>query len=743
MRRLSLALMLALALRAQEPYILDSGTIARAEAELPPGNSEVRVALRLPVKPEAIDSFYLFVHPLPTGTAEVTLTDPEGRQITRETAEANGFRWSEEKHEGGRQQTLFLITAARTRLAGTYTAHVKGKGVPGKATVEFEFESRRRIRSTWTQCYVGSASSRVVRAGRRATLALDVKQPAKDAIVEIQAIDPNAKIRVVRPGGRSIDASSAETACVEWLRLRNNVDNPLQSRAGMLTRNEGTNLFLVIPDVAPGIYLIEVESSNEKEALAEALLTPCASMGRGCEPRVEAWGLGRRYRLQGDRIELRAVVQGAVCRQTLTWSVRTEYENRSRVGVATSETVPVQFTQSAQGGYSGAITAKQVGDLYAVVQATGRRADGTSVTMESYGVSREINRMVARFEGLEATPVPVGPGLFGRLDVTAWMEVVVPGEYELSASLGSSSDQGNSSWASPSCKQHLSAGRRSLTVSIPAAELRRLPEGLVLKGVQIRRNGDALDTDSVDTEGAALPAIAQRREQWSRGDFYGEESATVSGILPAPSGKFRLAVIDWEVETPGGSFCSWNVDASGPGSRNFSASGQGPLRPGKQRLAFAFDGRLIAGATQAKWELRPSFRCDNRPSPRLTFPIAINGESFEPSSPVLNLEMQGAARVSPGKATWLTLMVRNRELRDMKVTQVGTLPEVKCSDRVSSRAFTPELDCPRGRARCQARPACARITGRGAGQNGKRLRANRNPVALEPGKRGFSVAICR
>jgi hypothetical protein len=167
-------------------------------------------------------------------------------------------------------------------------------------------------------------------------------------------------------------------------------------------------------------------------------------------------------------------------------------------------------------------------------------------------------------------------------------------------------------------------------------------------------NGNAVGAPSKDIH---AQTAAWTRDQWSRGNMFGEDTVSVHGIRPAPSGKFRFVEVQWDVTAPGGT-CSWGgtlhstTTTPGPikGPGVFSADYRAPLPAGPTTLSFIFDAADVAVPDKRDWDFQANLRCGSddirlRANAR-TF--GLNQDQFEPAETSFLIRLRNPIRLSPG-----------------------------------------------------------------------------------------------
>ena len=103
--------------------------------------------------------------------------------------------------------------------------------------------------------------------------------------------------------------------------------------------------------------------------------------------------------------------------------------------------------------------------------------------------------------------------------------------------------------------------------------------------------------------------VTESRDEWDHGPIYGGDHVDIRGILPAPSGRFRLAEVEWEATTPGGR-CSWSASLGAVGATILSAGRGSEIPAGRRKLSVFFDGSEIAKVGAHQWTLSAKVECD-------------------------------------------------------------------------------------------------------------------------------------
>ena len=184
------------------------------------------------------------------------------------------------------------------------------------------------------------------------------------------------------------------------------------------------------------------------------------------------------------------------------------------------------MTRTADGSYHGRVTLPDPGMVRIAVRAAGKTVEGKPFTDEAI-VTNDfliVKPVVARFRSLrERAAGTRGSAQFDRLEVSAELEVIEPGEYIMTFTLR---DPGGASLsgARTSGSAKLLAGLRELTVAVPGRKpwsgLRDGP--FEITAVRIWRTIPLASSSSwveVPTGGASLHTAAYTRNRWDPGAF--------------------------------------------------------------------------------------------------------------------------------------------------------------------------------------------------------------------------------
>jgi hypothetical protein len=247
--------------------------------------------------------------------------------------------------------------------------------------------------------------------------------------------------------------------------------------------------------------------------------------------------------------------------------------------------------------------------------------------------------VVARLVSVEANPVDSdGDGKFDRLDLIADLDVVTPGNYLVAFSVADQQQR----TVQATTSADLRAGRQSMTAHIDGwriwNDLRGGP--YAVRVAQLFRHPD---TSTLDELVGGLERISgsvnRSRDDWDHGPTYGEDRVRIHGIDPAPSGRFRLAEAEWEVNSPGGR-CEWGGDLYYQGGDRLHSGRSSELAAGRRKVSFFFNGGDLAAEGAHDWKMEVQFSCEGVPSHAalVGLPVQVNGSEYEalPGNPLLD-----------------------------------------------------------------------------------------------------------
>ncbi len=178
------------------------------------------------------------------------------------------------------------------------------------------------------------------------------------------------------------------------------------------------------------------------------------------------------------------------------------------------EDTNVVLTRTPEGRYAGKLVPARAGLLRVGIEASGSSVNGKAFSDQLPIGDVTVHRVVARFASLTEKAIPrSGSQKMERLEITARLNVIQPGEYEMRLQVDNSD---SSIGMLTSARATLAAGDRTLTASIPAADIRRwLKDGpWTIRAVQIFRPEGNSFGDFVGTGDLVLKTAPYTRGQW-------------------------------------------------------------------------------------------------------------------------------------------------------------------------------------------------------------------------------------
>jgi len=333
----------------------------------------------------------------------------------------------------------------------------------------------------------------------------------------------------------------------------------------------------------------------------------------------------------GDQLHLRVGLLGDVGPSSPTFRVRMAYTPDGADIPNPIENLPVTFTRGPDGDYHGVVVFSTAG--YAVIEigTKGETAAGQSFADSAIFVAR-VNQVVARVLSLDAKGVDLnGDHKFDRLDTTTTLEVIVPGEYTETVYV-TDSKQRKVGGLIGIASATLPSGRQTLTNSISGWRIwNQLPDAPYEVHVEQIFLGNGQLVGGVAQWSHVL---REPRDAWDHGPTYGRDDAEIHGILLSPSGRFRLAEVEWEVMTPGG-HCSWGGTLAAIGAPHLHAARSAEIPPGRHKVSLFFDGAEIAKIGAHQWTLSAEIECTGvigRGS-LVDRIVNLDGDLFQPENP--------------------------------------------------------------------------------------------------------------
>ena len=454
MPKLSLALLvvvLACLIQSVPEAQQESGT-----AVVPAGSSTYRLVLTVVEPPVPKDSILATV-----STSQVTtiLILPNGHRVTHETAESEGLSWSQGSAGAAPLGSddygqSVSITFRKRAAAGRYTFEFAFQQLRAPATVTAHFTSRMGEYLALLQKALGAQISKGVPFNPSATVTFDLPKDEEEVMFDVVVPDANTEVIFLLPDGRKLRREDAKNADVSWT-----VETDLKKSflIELYMPLDGTHQLVWFKRAAKGRYEIQATPKTAAKGEMRAAVVPMKGFG-------EAWGAkfkrmeletgeisssgGVQIRPQrlpyeatiGDKLHFQIELVGDVGAETPQFEVREERQawlRDSDTGIELgpaepAEVLPVQFTEIAPRTYRGTIIPRKDGWLRISVRATGKTAAGKPFTTETLitNSSMQVKPVAARFVGLTAKAVaPADGAKFDRLEVTATLDILIPGEY--------------------------------------------------------------------------------------------------------------------------------------------------------------------------------------------------------------------------------------------------------------------------------------------------------------------------
>ena len=670
-----------------------------------PGVGTIRLQIAEP--PEAGDTIAIEVT---TAALKTVLVLPDGRRISGpRTAEAAGLSWSETPNpapigstDGGRSTAIYF---GKRGAAGRYLLEFTARDLRRQEAAEARFISRRKQYFDVIQDLPGVVLPAPFALGPSAVVAFNLDRDEETSLLDIVVPDSSVKVTLKLPDGRILQPGQKPGRGVEWKTVARREDiDPAGSWfgiGGFLLPVEGTHHVISLEMAPKGRYEIQAVRAGGKGGELRTAFIPLARVMAAATDELrnagrpapgEVWVRSYdfpQHCYAGDKLDLRFHVEGDVAPASLRIDVKLElrsYLPRSgggplKLGPPVVETIPAGLTPDQNGAYHASIVPKIAGVARVLVSVSGKKISGAPFE-EGIVLDLNVSALVARFLSLKTNPVDAdGNGKFDRLDITAMLDVFVPGDYDMNLELRDPASKGLLSH----CKATLEAGRQQITMSIPARRMRsELKDGpYTISALRIyREKGNYGDDVGIGQRVFHTPPL--KRDQWEPAPIQGGEQATIRGIRPAASGRFRFAEVEWSVTTPGGD-CYWN--ASLTPVRPVSAVSptdlyvQGKLPAGRSRLSLVFPGAGIARAGSRELTFSALVACQGMEtrdgegsSPFLT--LTVDPAQFEPPTGSLEVQAQTMLRLPPGGSGGGTVDVPGKKLRDVRFTLKNVPAEV-------------------------------------------------------------------
>lgn len=681
MRRFAL-LALALPLGAQTSPI---------RIAVPAGNTE-QLALQISNAPLAGDTIYFQVS---SKSLSIVLIAPSGARITKETAQKSGFDWGEMGCPPPIGSTdagaIGSIDFLQDGVAGKYVLEFSAPSGAQNAWAAAEFGTEKELYSSLMSRVPGFQKVGTSRLdpGRKA-LEINLDRDEKQAIFDVLT-DPGGQISLTLPNGETISDTSGKRDGVSWTTGTRDMfgpsDDEMFSIGGFLLPDVGTHHVAVFENAQKGKYKVRAvgEPANVTAAFIplQRLLeggteesTKPNHVGSG-RTKVELYGLPSSDAKVGDNVEVTVRISGRSLSE-LSFLVHMEYRQIvSRDPLSYSapivDEVPTVFTPKARGLYSGVVIPRRPGTLRFGVQVSGRLGNGKVFSAEAWPMTMYVEAVAARFLGLEQKAIDEDRnGTLDRLEVTAKLDVVIPGEYAMRAEISGPHSRAYTTTTVDNDEQlkvktevahdpygggalldtqkMLAPGTQTLTATLSAKQIRaNLSDGewVIRAPIIFRVNGNAAAEGVVIPPQAALK-INGRVDDWDRGEAYVERNITLRGIRPAASGRFRFLEVLWDVTTPG-TTCRWHGAIRSSDRIVADQFLSGELPAGRSQVSFVYDAALFTADPKRVWTLGPWLDClplNVQEEQPLFIKLPVNPAEYEPrKEPFLfTAEM---ARLSP------------------------------------------------------------------------------------------------
>ena len=490
---------------------------------------------------------------LSTGHIRIAIRTPDNRTITSANAKAEGFDWFPwdepvplQKDAGQSVQVVF----ARPAAAGRYVLEFSLAPQKFAAHADVRFVSRLADYSALLRAMPG-AGIQSARVSGAADIPVDVPADfeGKDSqFFEIVTETP-ADVSVTTPDGKVLKpGATKEEDGYQWTSFEEQYGSKGEISWLLFLPIDGIHQLVSFKRASKGRYVIHVQSQREtgvavafipldemKDA-ATALRANAVQKLAPDEVKIEAEtpDFGPTFPLVGDKIPLVVKILGDVGTSAPKFEVRMQTVpplGATPIGSRRGNplpvvTVPVNLTREPDGAWHGSAEFDGPGSTYVSIRVSGTTRSGEAFQEEALVTNSYmiVNPIVARVVSLTATPVDVdGGGKFDRLDITAELDVLIPGDYVFGFSVKSNGREvlpkfgGN---RPAGRRTTLSKGRHKLTTSFPGSYVwSRMGEGsFVIGDVWVVRwdNGNSVGAPSTNIH---AQTAAWTRDQWSRGNM--------------------------------------------------------------------------------------------------------------------------------------------------------------------------------------------------------------------------------
>jgi hypothetical protein len=591
-----------------------------------PAGTTRPIVLTIARAPAVDDAIYFTVS---TKQLRIILITPDGTRVTKETAQQAGFDWGDidatppiGSTDAGAIGSMHFVRPGR---AGRYAVEFTAPPGVQNASASAEFLSDRDKYSgamSQAEGFHKVGPTRLTPGRNPLVIVLDRDEEA--AIFDL--VTPTGEeLSLTLPNGRTIDNSVGKQGPISWITAtRDKIDPPgaMFGISGFLLPDEGMHHVVTFEKAPQGKY--EVRALKRATRVTAAFIP----FGRMLKDATDAIAAPPRLPAGETQLQPYALPFDAKVSDNLTatigivgealsspqFVVHMEYRQilsrqPLRFSEPVVETVPTAFTQTAPGLYTATVIPRQPGILRVGVEVSGTRRNGQSFSEEAVLGQVTVTPVVARFLGLAEQAIDADQnGTLDRWEVTAKLEVVTPGEFEMRLHVSGA----NNSGALFDARKKLEAGVQTLTASLSAEQIRRhLSDGSWTIGApQIFRPEGNTFGEFVAVPQTSMVTKVYKMVEWDRGAAYGERTITVRGIRPNASRKFRSFEVLWDVTTPGAN-CSWHGGLHS--SDNISADQllYGTLPAGRTPVSFVFDSALITADPKRQWTLSPWLNCES------------------------------------------------------------------------------------------------------------------------------------
>lgn len=605
---------------------------------------------------------------------------PDGTRFDRTNAGDHGFYWDSVpfdppfgKSDGGER---IRIEARQPHPSGTYTVVVSGPRpaaeVDGALFIYPPAPTPELLHQMLIASIPGARClSPVTVPPRTADFILPVEVASDTELaVGFEVVVPNraVKVRLETPDGTVWDETMPSSDEQRW-----QVDdgpatggdddgwNPIDLTK-LLFPQPGIHHGITLPSASKGTYRIHFDTrSSAAPVVVHAMYLPVMQMltdmfghmEKDLEPPQDRVGLFLQATdgeaLVGDKIPLKVTMSGPPVDDPIRFEIGVETRPVTKpggpgpreFGEPVLEQVLLELRRTEPQLYEATYAAAKPGALRFEVRARGTMANGEPFDLRSVANGPVVSPLSSKFIAIRERAVDIDAnGYPDRLELSAELDVVIAGEYDLEVHLQESNAE-RPAWRNLHAegKARLQPGRQTLTATIPAAEILKWATSdgpYRASWISIKRLNGSYVAGLVDTAGAALVTKAYRRDDWA--------AATLPVALRfewRPADRLgredaQVLEVDWLIASPGG-LCKWGgkfVRLTGEGDFDLPAM-EANLPAGRVVLPFDVLANRLLPFGSSTWRFQPSLKCEASESavvipldqaPRVPFHAA----SFEP-----------------------------------------------------------------------------------------------------------------